>query len=429
MNSLRRTALIWMTALLSAVGIIAFSVAYEMAREEAAGFLDGQLRQIALNAGGSLTEFDAPSIKHDAEDDIAVSTWDSQGNLVRSAKGGVSLPRQTRQGFANIHAMADDWRVYSVSDGMRSVQAAQRLSVREEMAEAAAFQAGLPILVAIPLAWLVVGWSLGRMLARVANLAQVVANRGIDASENIPIRDVPLEIRPLVEAMNVLSDRLKEALEQQRRFVSDAAHELRTPLAAMQLQLDNLGARSDGKHAGPLRELGNGLRRASNLVIQLLRLARADENTLRSAPELLDLTEMVTQCVADFVPLAQAKGVDLGMGSTDKADITGWPDDLKMLFSNVIANAVGYTPPGGAVDVSVRATSGQITIEVADTGPGVAPGDIPRLTDRFFRAEANDTEGSGLGLSIALAVARRHCLSMNFQNRGDCSGLRVSVTS
>ena len=287
----------------------------------------------------------------------------------------------------------------------------------------------MPILVVIPLAWLVIGWSLGHLLGRVTKLAQMVAERGADNREHIPLEGAPTEIRPLVIAMNALTDRLQLALEQQKRFVADAAHELRTPLTAMRLQLDNLRVASKGKNAGLIGELGDGIVRASNVVVQLLRLARTDEAILDSAPEMIDLTGMVTQCVADFVPLAEAKSVDLGMTAADAAALSGWPGDLRMLFGNVIDNAVRHTPPGGTVDVSVRVDGGPFLVEVADTGCGVAQADISRLSDRFFRAESNDTEGSGLGLSIADAVARRHGLSLKFENRTDCSGLRVSVSA
>ena len=427
MNSLRRTALIWVTALLACVGIVAFGISYEVARREANGFLDAQLRQIALNAGDGLPDAAAPSVKHDAEDDFVIAIWNKDGSPLRPAGNAIALPRQARPGFATVQALGEDWRLYQASDGHRTVQVAQRMSVRQEMAEAAAIQAGLPVLIVIPLAWLVIGWSLGQMLGRVTKLARMVGERGVDCRDHIPVEGVPTEIRPLVSAMNALTDRLQHALEQQKRFVADAAHELRTPLAALQIQIGNLRAQTGDSAAGPVEALGEGIRRASLLAEQLLRLARSDETAPHPPAHMLDLTELVTQCVADFVPLAAARNIDLGMGATDAAVLSGHPADLRVMFGNLIDNAIRYTPSGGAVDVSVRHGPGPATVEIVDTGCGVAEADIPSLFDRFFRAATDQAEGNGLGLSIAASIARQHGLAISIQNRREAKGLRVSV--
>ena len=428
MNSLRRTALMWMTVLLAIVGIAAFGLTYELARREANGFLDAQLRQIALNAGDGLPDAAAPSVKHDPEDDLVINVWSADGGPIRRAVNAIALPRQTKQGFATISALGENWRVYQASDGHRTVQVAQRISVRQEMAETAALQAGVPILVVIPLAWLVIGWSLGHLLGRVTKLARMVSERGTENREHISVAGVPAEVRPLVNAMNALTDRLQLALEQQKRFVADAAHELRTPLAALHLQTDNLRARSQPSEAGLVDELGGGIRRASALVEQLLQLARSDEAAPHTPAQMLDLTELVTQCVADFVPIAAARNVDLGMGATDAAALSGHPADLTVMFGNLIDNAIRYTPEGGAVDVSVRRGQGAATVEILDAGCGVAEADIPRLFDRFFRSAANDAQGSGLGLAIAASIARQYGLEIRIENRLDRTGLRVSVS-
>ena len=428
MMSLRRTALIWMTALLAIVGIVAFGLTYELARREANGFLDAQLRQMALNAGDGLPDAAAPSLKHDADDDFVITVWNAGGIPLRRAGNTIALPRQNKQGFATLTASGADWRVYQASDGQRTVQAAQRLSVRQEMAETAALQAGVPILILIPLAWALIGWSLGHLLGRVKKLARMVGERGVENREHIPVEGVPTEIRPLVSAMNALTDRLQLALEQQKRFVADAAHELRTPLAALHLQIDNLRARTQGSEAGLVDELGGGIRRASALVGQLLRLARSDEAAPLPPAQMLDLTGLVTQCVADFVPVAAAGQVDLGMGATDAAVLCGHADDLRLMFGNLIDNAIRYTPAGGTVDVSVQRGHDAATVEILDSGCGVAEADIPRLFDRFFRSASNEAEGSGLGLAIAASIARQHGLEIRIENRKETKGLRVSVT-
>ena len=427
MTSFRRTTLLWMTVLLAFVGAIAFAVSFEVARQEAGNTLDDQLRQVAMNVGDGPLELHGPTVKHDAEDDFIIMVWDAAGKQLHPSKNGLILPRQTIQGLATVTALSEDWRVYTASDTRQSVQVAQRMSVRLEMAETAGLQAGLPVLVVIPLAWFVIGWSLSRVLNQTSKLAQSIALRSTNSRELIPVEGVPSEIRPLVDAMNVLTDRLQQALEQQKRFVSDAAHELRSPLTALHLQLGNLQSLTHGDHADLVNELGNGIRRAAAMVEQLLRLARSDESSPRPNRIVLDLTELVTQCVADYIHVATAKNVDLGMGARDSATLSGWPSDLKMLFGNLIDNAIRYTPAGGSIDVSVINHNGSPIVEVLDTGCGVLKADIPRLFDRFFRSAPIDIEGSGLGLSIADAVAKRHGLTIQISNRTDRPGLRVCV--
>ena len=427
MTSLRYTALIWMTALLTVVGVLAFFVSYELARREAADFLDGQLRQIALNAGAGLADAKAPGAKHDPEDEFVITIWNPAGEALRHSPNDIDLPQRPEPGYATIQANGEDWRVYLARDDRRSVQVAQRMSVRQEMAEAASIQAGAPILILIPLTWLVIGWALGQLLRRLTDVAGEIAERGIDSREQIPVARVPAEIRQIVDAMNVLINRLQQALEQQRRFVADAAHELRTPLAALHIQIDNLRANARNDQSSLISELHAGVSRATALVEQLLRLARSENSTGQTQREIVDLSELVTQCVADLIPLADAKGIDLGIAAHDIVLVQGWPADLKMLFGNLVDNAIRYTPAGGTVDVTVRRNSASVSVEILDTGCGVAEPDLPRLFDRFFRASPVDVEGSGLGLSIAFVVAQRHGLTIQIENRIHHAGLRVLV--
>jgi two-component system OmpR family sensor kinase len=428
MTSLRRTALIWMTVLLTVVGLAAFAITYEFARQEAADFLDGQLHQIALNAGDTATDIAAPSAPPDPEDQFVIEIWTAAGTVVRRTPNGPEIPRLDHPGHATVQAAGEEWRVYLAHGATRSVQVAQRMSVRQELAESSAIQAGAPILVLIPLSWLVIAWLLGQLSGQLRNLAGDIAKRSLDSRDPVPSSNVPAEVRPLVEGMNVLTGRLQDALERQKRFVADAAHELRTPLMAMQVQLDNLVAGADPHSGHANAELRSGVLRARRLVEQLLRLARSEDAGESGASESIELSDFVTQCVADFVPIAESGGIDLGIGKVEPATIDGSRADLALLFGNLIDNAIRYTPRGGSVDVSVNRVADDFVVEIKDTGCGVSEVDIPRLFDRFFRAAPVDVEGSGLGLSIAAAVAKRHGLSIEIANRSDTKGLIVRVS-
>ena len=307
MTSVRRSAVIWITAVLAVVGLIAFMVAYEIARREAADFLEGQLRQIALNVGEGSRAAGMPAGLRDPEDEFVIETWGPGGDRPDQSETRTNIPRLLHPGFATIHAAGDDWRVYRIDSPRRSVQVAQRMSVQTEMAEAAALEAGLPVLIAIPLAWLAIGWALSRVFGRLLLVERQIAARGVESIDPIPVGDVPAEVLPLVQAMNDLIGRIRMAVEHQRRFVADAAHELRTPLAALQIQIDNLAAAEFSSRDRSLGEIRAGIRRTARLVDQLLRMARLEEDQ-HSTQEGVDLTAVVIQCAADFVPIEQPRG-------------------------------------------------------------------------------------------------------------------------
>ncbi len=428
MKSLRRTALTWVTVLLALAGAASFAVAYEFALFEADSFLDGQLRQIALNAGEGVSATDAPPVDHDPADDFSIQIWAPSGALIRQSPAGLGLPLPSWSGFATIEHAGVAWRIYAARDARRTVEIGQRLEVRQEMATASAIQASVPVLLVIPVIWLLIGWVLSRMTGRLAVLADSIASRSLDQRDLVPEDEAPQEVRPLVSAMNALTNRLQGALDRQKRFISDAAHELRTPLTVLSLQLDNLRVGLTPDQMARASDMERGLRRATMLVRQLLQLARSEEAEATARPQSLDLCVLLSQCVADFVPLAEAGGIDLGLSVPTPIFVSGLPYDLKLLFDNVIDNAIRYTPPGGAVDVSARLIGKAFRAEILDTGRGVPAADLPHLLDRFFRSAPTDVDGTGLGLAIAASVANWHGFEIKIDNRPDRSGLRIRVT-
>jgi len=427
--SLRRAALVYVTAVLAVIGVAASAFAYLYARDQATEFLDGQLRQIALNAGDGVPQADAPAaVDQDPEDQFAVSIWDAKGALLHASLPSVHIPLETRRGYADAEAAGETWRVYTTGDSRRTVQVAQRQVVRREIAQTAAFGAAAPILIAIPLAWLVVGWAMNRVLKRLNALSIELAERGAGAAGPIALEGIPAEIVPLALSMNSLIVRLNDALDAQRRFVSDAAHELRTPLAAMQIQVENLSREARGAHDGAAAALARGVRRAGALVSQLLRLARLEEGVAAPAGA-VDVNALVLESVADHAALAERKQVELELDLGCEAVCRGAPDEVRALLSNLLDNAVRYTPSGGRIDVSIRRRDRRFVVEVANTGALLPSGAEARVFDRFFRAAPPETEGTGLGLSIARRVAERHAFGLTVENRTDEAGViaRVSI--
>ena len=426
MKSLRRAVLVWTTALLAAIGVIAFGVSYELVRRQAKEFLDNQLRQIALNVGDSSEDGFAPSIDEDDEDRLAIDVWSVPDGRVLKSAGGL-LPQLGQTGLGTLQAAGETWRVFLARDAKRIVQVGQRQEVRDEIAATAGLEAGLPILIAIPLGWLVLSLALRRVLQPLTLVTEAIVSRKPDSPEPLPLDFAPDELRPVLTAMNGLTAQLREMLLKQRRFVSDAAHELRTPLTALRIQVDNLAHETSGDASETLEEFRRGLDRASTMVNQMLKLASLDSPTPVQHKECIDLTELVSACVAEDLPLAEAKRVDLGLDAAPIGMLLGSREELRLLFTNLLQNAIRYTGEGGCVDVRASIATGFATVEIVDTGPGIPEADLPRVFERFYRAAPPGVEGTGLGLAIARGVASKYGFTLELANRADRSGLRACV--
>ncbi|MGO4482892.1 ATP-binding protein [Rhizobium pisi] len=425
--SIRRTAFLWLAGLMATIGVCAATTSYFLVQNEASDFLDNQLRQIALYVGDARSspatgpDSGAP---HDPEDDFVIQVWDVAGKPLRLSHPAVDIPRQQATGFADISTGSDNWRVYTLAAPDRTVQVSQDTMVREELATDAALQAALPIIILIPLSLLTLSWIIDRIMARLNRLAVAVASRDAAADDPVPIDDVPAELIPFVNSINRLLARLRALLGRQRRFISDAAHELRTPLSALQIQIDNLRHDDrDGGFSQRLTELEAGIGRATGLVSKLLRLARYDAHETAPASQPIDLVQLALDVVARLNPLAESRRIDLGITRQDKAIAIGSLDDFEIILGNLIDNAVRYTPPCGTVDVAVVITGQEARIEIRDTGPGIAEDEMPRVFERFFRARPQDSEGSGLGLAIAKAAAERQGVRLTLATREDERGL------
>ncbi|MGG6898885.1 ATP-binding protein [Rhizobium sp. BR 315] len=427
MISIRRTAFIWLAGLMAAICVGAATTSYFLVRNESSDLLDNQLRQIALYVGDApeapVADLDA-GVPHDPEDDFVIQVWDSTGRLLRQSHPAVGIPRLQATGFTDVSTAHDNWRVYALVALNRTVQVSQEMSVRQELAANAAFQAALPIVVLIPLSLLTLSWIIDRIMARLNRLAVAVASRDVAADAPVPIDDVPAEVIPFVNSINLLLARLRASLERQRRFISDAAHELRTPLSALQIQIDNLRHDDrDGRFSHRLAELEAGIGRATSLVSKLLRLARYDARETAPAPQPIDLVRLVIDTVGRLTPLAESRTIDLGVTRQDQAVAIGSLADFEIILGNLVENAVMYTPANGTVDVAVVVAGQEARIEVRDTGPGIAEEEMPRVFERFFRARPQDSEGSGLGLAIAKAAADRQGARVALAMREDGPGL------
>jgi len=278
---------------------------------------------------------------------------------------------------------------------------------------------------------LIVGWVVGRALAPVQQLRRQLAARRADELAPLPVAGLPAEVAPLVAEMNGLLARLEAAWQQLSDFTADAAHELRSPLAALRLQVQGLQrADTDEARQTATERLLAGVDRATRLVEQLLALARHDGNGAASATAPVDLAALARRALHDATSEAQARQIELrGPDAAAPVMIQGQADALAVLLRNLIDNALKHTPAGGVVQVSVRHGEGAgAELAVEDSGPGIAPEDRQRVLDRFYRVPGTPGHGSGLGLAIVQAVARRHGARMEVGESAGLGGARVEVS-
>jgi two-component system OmpR family sensor kinase len=254
-----------------------------------------------------------------------------------------------------------------------------------------------------------IAWALHRGLAPLQETSARVSDRDASRLDPLPVANVPRELVPLVGQINGLLRRLEDSLGSQRRFLADAAHELRSPVGALALQVQ-LAARAQSQEARAkaFEELGRGIERARRLVQQLLDFAKL-ESSGRSEPFVVhDLAQLVREVVGSSSARAESIGVDLGADAPDVAPVLCSPDEMRSLVENLVDNALRYAPYSSQVTVAVRLVEGFAEITVSDLGPGIPKDERQRVFERFHRVAGDSTAGSGLGLSIAKAIVERH---------------------
>lgn len=432
-----RARLTWLllAAIVVMAALLAF-VAYHSARSEADEIFDYHMQQMALSLRtglplpGRMGLPDSTPEAHGAEEefDFLVQVWSSEGlTLFQSAPA--ALPQRAVMGFSNLKAQGRAYRVFSMASRGQVIQVAQDMAARSEMAGTLALRTVAPIAIMAPSLMLLVWWLIGSSLAPVDRVRRQVASRQPDDLTPVGETGLPDEIRPLVHELNLLFGRVSRAFEAQQRFVADAAHELRTPLAALKLQALGLHrAANDRDRETAVRRLTDGIDRASRLVEQLLALARQQSlPASNGGPAPVALTDVVREVIVELEPRAHARRIDLGLLPSQDLPILGHIDGIRILLRNLVDNAIKHTPEGSAIDVSVQRGSDGINVSVEDNGPGIPPQSQARVFDRFYRMPGQASEGSGLGLAIAKEVVDMHRGRIELDRSEKLGGLRVVV--
>ena len=428
MKSLRAQLLILLTAAVLLAALVQAVVVFNNAMREADAVFDYHLQQLALSLASGDLGLPGFGPEGRARDDVdyVVQVWSPDGQRIYVSRPRVELPDQAVLGYANVNVGTQQWRVFSMQAGGRTIQVAQPLLSRRALALTFAFNSVWPMLLIAPLLLLAVAWVVRRSLNPLRALSQELENRAATSFDPLEPKAVMLEMQPVVRAMNGLFARTRQAFDAQQMFVADAAHELRSPLAALKVQIQMLGrAQDESTRQLALQRLGSGLDRATHLVEQLLALARADAAGQDAAVS-TSLVDVARLALSDTLELAQTRGVDAGLEQADDVLVHAPPNGLRMLIRNLVDNALRYTPAGGRVDVRVRRAGGHGVLEVDDSGPGIPSEDRPRVFDRFYRRENAPPGGSGLGLAIVKSVAERSGAQLTLLD-SPLGGLRARV--
>jgi two-component system OmpR family sensor kinase len=406
MSSLRARLFIALAAVVTLAGLVSSIAIYRWAFGEAIELQDGLIVQVgAFLADRPIRPDLKPSGR--VEPDVRVSAVELNGLPAADAPPLAFVSKDVADGLHTLDLQGKPWRVLVETrpNGSR-MAVGQPTESREQIARGSALRAATFFVALIPclmgLIALVIHYSF-RPVSRLTE--KLERDRDVNLSP-LPDTGLPDELRPFILAINKLIGRLADQLDHERRFIADAAHELRTPIAAMTVQAQNLeNAPNETDRIRRASELKTGLRRTSHLLSQLLDHARYAAGWANSS-EPVDISAIAKSTVADLLPLAEAKSVDLGFTRAEEAHVRIVAAAFATVVRNLVGNALAYVPEGGRVDVSIRVTDGRATFSVVDDGPGISADEIQTITDPFKRGSAATTQGAGLGLSIVNRIVQ-----------------------
>ncbi|OIP16940.1 MAG: two-component sensor histidine kinase [Comamonadaceae bacterium CG_4_9_14_3_um_filter_60_33] len=447
LKSLQARLLALLLLLVTVVWLGAAGFIWVDASDELGELLDGHLAQSAAllivqqtgqgigasDKGGEDTDevADAPSL-HKYAPRVAFQVFHEGQLTMRSANAGTAPMAQKSRGFSTVQlGDRSDWRVFAArgSEGDIQVFVGEQIDSRDSILWAVLKGVLMPLLYALPLL-AVVGWLAVRDgLAPLRHLSQVLAQRQPNALEPVVLNDLPSEVEPVVHSLNALFERIQAMVAAERRFTADAAHELRTPIAAIRTQAQvALGAGSDkAQRDHALQTTLAGCDRASHLVEQLLTLSRLESSSNGAPVGRVEVASVAQRVAAELALTALAREQELALDAPAKAFIEADEMLTSVLLRNLLDNALRYSPDGARVDVSVTTDGKQVSLRVEDSGPGLSEAEMARLGERFYRVLGSDKTGSGLGWSIVRRIAVVYQARVAISRSERLGGLCVTV--
>lgn len=416
--SLKKRLLQWISIPILVASVLIFLIAYLFSWHEIEEVYDAQLVHSAKTLL-QLTEHEIaeqeninigtenPNLQHRYENKTAFRIWKGERIILQSSRANNFVNIEAPPGFSKQMIQGKPWRFFVFIDAKNNVrvETAERYAIRYELIGQLMISLAIPMAILIPLLLFIVWIGVRQSIMPLTSLSSEVDSRRIDDLTPITGSDIPREITPLIEAMNRLFVRIGESFRREREFTDHAAHELRTPLAAMKTQTQVLlkKAHSMPESKDGLDNLNATIDRTTHLIEQLLSLARL-QNDLPPMRK-TSLSDLVNDTAEEFQPLAQDKDQTLKLDIAPNVDIEGHEDSISILLHNIIDNAIKYSPRGGKVSIGLNAAK---MIAISDSGPGISDADKKRVFNRFVRVDKTGEAGSGLGLSIAQWVVNTH---------------------
>lgn len=420
------TGLVWVLVL----GMTWFKTAHELNE-----LLDAHLAQTAAVLAAQTSDehdddFTTAAVLHKYQPRVAFQIWHDNELIARSSEAPMApLAPLGQSGVSDQRQAQKSWRVFA-TPGRESdvwVVVAELQSARNDILKAGLHSAIVPMLLALPVLALLIWGTIFQSLAPLRQLSQSVSQRHPDARQPLS-EEVSAEVQPLVRALNRLFEQMALHMEGERRFTADAAHELRTPMAAIRMQAQvALGTHQDSERQHALNAVLQGCDRATRLVAQLLQLARLDADEVAQGGVACDAVAETRATLADLGPQALAKHQTLSLDAPQALPLAMPPGLVGVLVGNLVDNAQRYSPAGARIHVAWEA-SPRPRLVVQDSGPGLSEADLARLGDRFFRVPGNGADGSGLGWSIVRRLAQRYRLQVELERSAELGGLRVVLT-
>ncbi|HEU4624668.1 MAG TPA: ATP-binding protein [Steroidobacteraceae bacterium] len=430
MVSIRARLLIALLALTTSMSLLAGAFTYRQVLAETDTLFDYQLRQMALSLRSQVSlapRIELPPAQNDT--DFVVQIWDLFGTRVYLSRPGLPTINRVVLGYADLDLNGERWRAYGLQTIDGVIQIAQPTRVREALARASALRVVIPLLLLIPILGAAIVFGVRNALLPLRRTALEVQQRDASSLEPLAVERLPAEVVPLIDELNRLLARVDSAFATQRAFIADAAHELRSPLTAVRLQLQLLDRATDDVARREARaNLGAAVDRATHMIEQLLALARAEPRDAQIERQTVILETVAGEAIADANALAQTRHIETELQAEAPARVVGDAAALRALARNLVDNAVRYTPEGGRVIVRTRVNDRrEALLEVIDNGPGIPAAERERAFDRFYRRAGSPAGGSGLGLAIVKAIAERHAATVTLADASG-GGLHVTVT-
>ena len=410
MASIRSKIVFTLVSALVVAGLVASWATYYSTRSEFSAIFDSQLKHTAMEIveSGAIDISRITLVGQSPQLNLFVQIYDAHENRIYMSQHRSPLPVAEVVGFSDVKLdSGEEWRQYTSTVGTRIIQVAQPMDVRDKLAVSAAMRIVQPMLVLIPFLAIAIWFVIVQSLQPLNRTARAVSMRSPSSLEPIEIKNLPYELKSLVGAINNLLRRLSESLNAQQRFASDAAHELRTPLAAIKLQAQLLSRCKPEDKAKYAARLQQGVARATRLVEQLLTIARLDPENADKPMSEVDLAAVASSAVEELSQSARDKAITL-TARAEPLTMMGMPDAIHLMVVNLADNAIRYTPENGRIEIGVKQKGNDAVITVTDDGPGIAPEERERVFERFYRALGTKVSGTGLGLAIVSRIVAMH---------------------